>query len=85
MSHVAGLPPTLVRAPLIEFMDLRAAIKDQADWLYDTLISRCIDSVEALRRANSKLEPQVEDLVEKFECMRQLLLPQLTATGDAGS
>jgi hypothetical protein len=85
MSHAAGLPATLVRAPLIEFMDLRAAIKDQADWLYDTLIGRCLDSVEALSRANSKLEPQVRDLAEKFEQMRQLLLPQFTATGETST
>jgi hypothetical protein len=82
LGRTAGLSTETVEAPLEEFEELRGAMQQQSDWLYDSMITRCVTAIQATARECPDLKPQVRDLVFKFEVARKLLTDPVSAPGN---
>lgn len=82
LGRTAGIKAEIVDAPLEEFEELRGAMKEQSDWLYDSMISRCVTAIQATAQECPDLKPQVRDLVFKFEVARKLLTDPVSAPGN---
>lgn len=55
-----------------DFEDLRAALADKAHWLVDSLITRCVLTLDSLEEERRDLKLKCRDLRAKFEVLRDL-------------